>query len=533
MHYQTPEPGTLVADKYRIETLLGRGGMGAVFRARHELMDKLVALKWLHAEFSYDADSRERFLREARAAARIRHPNVVQVFDVGLHQGALFMVMELLEGRNFEAVLADGALPVPRALELLLGAMRGVAEAHEHGIIHRDIKPENIFVTRDTRHADGCAKVVDFGISKLIDDAGHSTQLTQPGEVLGTPEYMSYEHMAGARDLDARSDVYSFGVLLYRALTGISPFDADCVAAIAVRVATHQPPGPKQLRPELPSSLDKIVMKAMAFDRANRYPSMNALIDALTQLASTEGYLQALTRPPMPTPRLEAAFGTPQPGLRASVAANEVETRDLPAHSPTPAARGALDSAASAARDALDSAAPTPAATPAAQLRAPDAVPFARWPLLGLVAALLLGVIGLSVARSGRGRRAPPPPARPQAALGASVSALPTAPGLAAVGSQPVGASAPDAGSSTALEPDTSSDWATTSPARTVTRAPAATPRAKTTAPLATKLRPAATTAARGSVSSPTLTPQVEPSSVTPEPQRPGPRSGRMHSVDF
>jgi hypothetical protein len=395
MHYTLPTPGTLIADKYRIEELLGRGGMGAVFRARHELMDSYVALKLLHPEFSHASDSRQRFVREARAAARIRHPNVVQVFDVGLHEGTLFMVMELLQGLSFEAILAEGALPVPRALSLLINAMRGVAEAHAHGIVHRDIKPENIFVTRDPRSLDGVAKVLDFGISKLTDESAHN--LTQTGEVLGTPEYMSFEHMSGARDLDARSDVYSFGVLLYRALTGISPFDADSVAAIAVRVATHRPPPPGQLRPGLPSVLDEVVMKAMAFDRNDRYPNMLALIEALTHVASSEGYLQAL--PPQASSSPNASGGS----TAAETRPLETVARGLPEPSET-----------------------RELATPALGNTGPVVTPARgrRWPLVAAAAVALTCAAG---AWGWRGRSSPAriqPPAPPAHAQPASAGRM-------------------------------------------------------------------------------------------------------------
>jgi eukaryotic-like serine/threonine-protein kinase len=315
MSVSLPALGSVVADKYRVEALIGEGGMGAVFRARHELMDKRVALKWLHPHFSTNADIKDRFMREARAAARIKHPNVVEVFDVGVHHGSLFMVMELLEGETFEAVLTEGTMSIPRALSLLVGAMHGVAEAHERGIVHRDIKPENIFVVRDRRHPEGLAKILDFGISKLNDDKHGASGITKTGFTIGTPAYMSYEHMNGAKDVDARTDIYSFGVLLYRALTGVSPFDAETFAAVAVKVATLKPPTPKTLRTELPVSLDRVVMRAMAFDRQDRYANMTELIDALTLLASTEGFLRLMTRPgsapPKLTPERLGADGSP------------------------------------------------------------------------------------------------------------------------------------------------------------------------------------------------------------------------------
>jgi serine/threonine-protein kinase len=307
-----PALGSLIADKYRIEALIGEGGMGAVFRARHELMDKAVALKWLRPGLASHAESRDRFIREARAMARVRHPNVIEVYDVGVHQGALFLVMELLEGESFESVLERGTMPIPRALRLLIESMQGVAEAHRRKIIHRDIKPENIFIVYDAQHPDGVAKVLDFGVSKLIDDAPHLLKITHTGATMGTPLYMSFEQMNGVSDLDARADVYSFGVLLYRALAGRLPFEADTFAALALAIVTKRPAAPKQLRSELPTSIDSVVMKALAIDRNERHSSLDELIDALTLLASTEGFLGQMTQPsampPLLTPRTSAAF---------------------------------------------------------------------------------------------------------------------------------------------------------------------------------------------------------------------------------
>jgi len=215
-----PALGSIVAGKYRVVSLLGEGGMGAVFRAHHELMDMPVALKCLHPELSSRADAKERFVREARAAGRIRHPHVVEVYDVGEHENALFMVMELLEGESFAELIREQRLPVRQALSILIDAMEGVAAAHARGIVHRDIKHENIFVVRTAGgKAAGEAplvKILDFGVSKLLDNAGGTGSVTMMGQAVGTPEYMAPEQMLGEPDVDQRADVYSFGVLLYR-----------------------------------------------------------------------------------------------------------------------------------------------------------------------------------------------------------------------------------------------------------------------------------------------------------------------------
>jgi serine/threonine protein kinase len=313
MSASLPALGSVVAEKYRIESLLGQGGMGAVFRAHHELLDKRVALKWLHPGMAQNKEVQERFVREARAAARIRHPNVVQVFDVGVHDGELFLVMELLEGASFEDLLSRGSMPLARALALLTDAMRGAAAAHECGIVHRDIKPENIVVVSDASHPEGLAKLLDFGISKLHDEGPGARNITKTGLAMGTPEYMSMEQLQGAKDVDLRTDIYSFGVVLYRTLTGVSPFEADTLADVVVKIATYRPPAPSQLRPELSEGLSRVVMKAMAYDRAERYANMEELIQALLG-ASVEPRAatnlkprqQAPTRPSLARPRTRA-----------------------------------------------------------------------------------------------------------------------------------------------------------------------------------------------------------------------------------
>ncbi|MDB4974805.1 MAG: Serine/threonine protein kinase PrkC, regulator of stationary phase [Myxococcaceae bacterium] len=287
-----PALGSAIAGKYRLYDLLGQGGMGSVYRAHHELMDKAVALKLLRPSATDPEGSKARFLREARAAARIRHPHVVEVYDVGVDGEIVFMVMELLEGMSFGKLLLS-EVPLHDKLRLLLGAMRGVAAAHAQGIIHRDIKPENILVCLGSEHPEGLAKVLDFGISKLHDDA-YAPSVTESGIAVGTPRYMSSEQMHGARDIDQRTDIYAFGVILYETIARRLPFDGETTAAIAVKMHTGRAEPLRTLRPDLPVALEHVVMKAMAVAREDRYPSMNAMIDALEP---TLGLLDAGSRP--------------------------------------------------------------------------------------------------------------------------------------------------------------------------------------------------------------------------------------------
>jgi eukaryotic-like serine/threonine-protein kinase len=218
---------------------------------------------------------------------------VITVFDVSEHHGAMFMVMELLEGESFEQLARRGDVSIGTALSLLTGAMRGVAAAHRHGIVHRDIKSENLLVVDGAPGLPARIKVLDFGISKLTDEPSRDLSVTEDDTAIGTPLFMSFEQLCLAREVDARTDVYSFGVLLYRTLTGIIPFDAESIAAVAVLIATYRPPPPRVVRPELPESLSALVMKAMAFDRAERYPTMDALIDELESMTLSYHVLHA------------------------------------------------------------------------------------------------------------------------------------------------------------------------------------------------------------------------------------------------
>ncbi|HVZ35899.1 MAG TPA: serine/threonine-protein kinase, partial [Polyangiaceae bacterium] len=246
-----PQPGQLVGGKYRMVRVLGRGAMGAVYEAHHAATGKRVAIKWLHPHVMQSRSAVERLVREAQAAARVRHSNVVDVYDVEREGSALFLVMEYLEGEPLSALITRGGVPLHELVGLLLQAMRGVGEAHRQGIVHRDIKPDNIFLAYEPDQPRPVAKVLDFGISKL-EAPNDALSLTQTGSTLGTPLYMSYEQLSGVRDIDGRTDIYSFGVILYEVLTGRLPFEADNFADLAAKVITSEPVPPRQLRPDLP-----------------------------------------------------------------------------------------------------------------------------------------------------------------------------------------------------------------------------------------------------------------------------------------
>jgi serine/threonine protein kinase len=237
-----PACGAVLGGKYRILRLLGEGGMGAVFEAENLLTLKRAAVKWLHPRFMPSASAQERMLREARATCRVRHRNVVDLYDVVLEGHAVVLVMELLTGELLAQRWKRASTSLIELIGWLLNAMEGVSAAHAAGVVHRDIKPENIFLARQSDNAELVPKVIDFGISKA--SGAELVRLTQSGMAVGTPRYISFEQLRGDPNVDARSDVYAFGVILYEALLGRPPYEANSLGAQAVQFLTYDPPPP-------------------------------------------------------------------------------------------------------------------------------------------------------------------------------------------------------------------------------------------------------------------------------------------------
>jgi serine/threonine protein kinase len=271
--------GTTIAERYRVDKLLGVGGMGAVFQARHLLLKRDVAIKVLHPQLITNPDISKRFDREAQSAARLDHPNVIPVTEFGsTDDGMKYMVMQLLSGRELSELLT-GPLDPLRAIDLEIQILRGLEHAHDNGVIHRDLKPENVFVTSD-HEGEEVLKLVDFGIAKIVDEdveeAG-SQPLTRLGLVFGTPHYMSPEQATGSA-IDQRTDIYSAGVLLYQMLAGKLPFDNDDpVALIRMQVTVDPPPLPDSI----PVPLQRVVKMMMAKTRDQRYPDARSARKAL------------------------------------------------------------------------------------------------------------------------------------------------------------------------------------------------------------------------------------------------------------
>src|SRR6476469_8646322 len=248
--------GEVLADRYELEELVGTGGMSSVFRAHDRLLDRKVALKILHQQYSADDDYVERFKREARSVAALSHPNIVTVIDRGEHGDRQFIVFEYVEGENLKRMIERrGPAPVPNALELAIQVARGLAFAHQQGLVHRDVKPQNVLL-----NGDGRAKVTDFGIARSL-DVQHG--MTQTGTVLGTSDYIAPEQAQGQR-VDEHSDVYSLGVVLYELLTSEVPFPGENFVAVAMRHVNEEPPSVLGRRPDVSPRLDDAIRRAMA-----------------------------------------------------------------------------------------------------------------------------------------------------------------------------------------------------------------------------------------------------------------------------
>jgi serine/threonine-protein kinase len=290
-----PQPGMVLADKYRVDRVLGKGGMGYVVAATHVHLDEPVALKFLHPSVASDADLVTRFLREAKAALKIRGEHVVRVLDVGtLADGAPYMVMEYLDGGDLDAVARkSGRQPVPVVVDYVLQACEALAEAHTQGMVHRDLKPANLFLTQ---RADGkpLVKVLDFGISKVTGAAGSDLGLTKTNaNVMGSPLYMSPEQMRSLRDVDQRSDIWALGVILYELLVGSPPYNATSWPELCVAILQDPPPPISLARNDVPRPLEAAIHRCMEKDPARRFQNVAELAAALAPFGSAEGAASA------------------------------------------------------------------------------------------------------------------------------------------------------------------------------------------------------------------------------------------------
>ncbi|HEY0989382.1 MAG TPA: serine/threonine-protein kinase, partial [Kofleriaceae bacterium] len=274
-------PGTVLLGKYRIEELIGSGGMGNVVRASHLYLHQSFAIKILLPQMAESESTTQRFLREAQATVKLKGEHCARVMDVGVTpEGAPFMVMEFLDGNDLNQILRHHGPQVPAiVVDLMLQACEGIAEAHALGIVHRDIKPSNFFVTR---RPDGSMllKILDFGISKA---PLANTELTATQTVIGTPSYMAPEQMKSGRAADPRSDIWSIGVVIYQLLTGRTPFTGESYAELVLKVGL-EPPAP--ILVPLPSGLADVVLRCLAKDPAGRFQDVGELARLLAPYAS-------------------------------------------------------------------------------------------------------------------------------------------------------------------------------------------------------------------------------------------------------
>ncbi len=343
------EPGAVVLERFRIDRLLGRGGMGAVYEAWHLQLQRRFALKVMLPSLRSDAQMAQRFLREARAAARLSSPHIGRVHDFGsLPDGSPFMVMEYLEGETLEAALARGALPLEDALRLFRQALEALAEAHEAGIVHRDFKPANLFLARN-EEGRVSVKVLDFGIAKSVNpELEHGLGATTGLALVGSPVFMAPEQLLPGAPIDARCDVWAAGCVLYQALTGSPPFVRGSLTELARAIQTEPHRPLAQVRPEAPNALSELIDLCLEKDAAKRFAAAPELLVALDEaMAQPDGRPRRRRYAPLFAGALVLAAcaaawiairSTPQhPPVAAPVVATPAPTEPpLPAGAPPP-----------------------------------------------------------------------------------------------------------------------------------------------------------------------------------------------------
>jgi serine/threonine-protein kinase len=409
-----PLLGQTLAGKYLVEKLIMRGGMGAVYRGKHVLMDKTVAIKVLRPALAVDDDVVARFSREAKAASRISHPHAVSVTDFGESEnGVVFLVMEYLDGRTLKQIIrSEGPMPLTRVVEIIRQVTGALDAAHGQGVVHRDLKSDNIMVSQ-TNGGDW-AKVLDFGIAKIQQPANvKDADLTAPNLVIGTPQYMSPEQCSQTQPLDARSDIYSLGVIVYEMLAGRVPFTGESVTMIMMQHVQDPPPSVLAARPDLPPAVDKVITRALAKHPDDRFQTAGELFAALSTAAGED-----VTAVPRSTETV--------PSVPVSPAADDldeetvVRPRETPQYAP-PAA--AADTTAS----------------------------FSPWRIIVPSAIVLVVVFGIVFLLTRSAGQTPPKPTPGQTELAADPNSQPVQPGSPPNGAsehgiQPLGVASPVVG---------------------------------------------------------------------------------------
>jgi len=342
MDHAPVQEGDILAGKYKIERMLAAGGMGVVVAAMHEQLDQRVALKFLLPEGAANTEAVGRFLREARAAVRLRSEHVAKVLDVGtLDTGSPYIVMEYLEGRDLQALLIErGSLPARTAVSYVLQACEAIAEAHAHGIVHRDLKPGNLFLTR-RNDGTACIKVLDFGISKLPQGPLQGG-MTKTSAVMGTPYYISPEQLRASKNADSRSDIWALGMILYELLTGSVAFPRDTLPELCTAIIYDPVPDFSTHGVEVVPSLVSVVMRCLEKSPEHRYQTLAELGSALAAFVTNgEASAERISRILDPNERSGSIQPPPEAKPGPAAAATQVSTPDIaepPASVPIPSA---------------------------------------------------------------------------------------------------------------------------------------------------------------------------------------------------
>lgn len=409
-------PGVILADRYEIVRLLGQGGMGAVFEAKHKTIGRRVAVKLLRPEVAMNPGIVQRFLQEARAANEVRHKNIVEVSDFGVDQGKPYLVMEFLEGEPLTSWLErNHPPPLASLLSLLLPVGRALEHAHSRGFVHRDVKPDNIFLAKIAGEKEVIPKVLDFGIAKNTLDP--DVRLTATHASMGTPLYMAPEQAGGAKDVTPAADQYAFASIVYEALAGAPPHMAETYNALIIAKVTSDPPALLSRRSDVSPELSAVIARALAREPKDRWPSIEALCVALEAFVSSSDAVRASS---LPAANANVALlDTIAPGnTTAADGTASAPALDATLDAATPSDTAAPARAPSDVRPANQQ--PDSAVTTAATTAAPSSKPSRSIaPLAGVVALVAVALVALVALRSPRASSAETPRGGPSAVIDA------------------------------------------------------------------------------------------------------------------
>jgi serine/threonine-protein kinase len=348
------QPGQVIDGKYRIVRLIGEGGMGAVYEGQNTSIRRRVAIKILHAGVASNTEMVQRFEREAQVAGTVGNDHILEILDLGaLPAGERYMVMEFLDGETLtDRIKSRGRLLPAEAFAIVRQVLRGLAAAHAAGIVHRDLKPDNIFILKEKAGHKDFVKIIDFGISKFTEPGGASSRMTRTGALMGTPHYMAPEQATGSSDIDQRTDIYAVGIILYEALTGRVPFQAETFNQLLFEIALAKLIPARQFVPDLDPAVDSILLKASARDPRHRFQSCAEFLEAIDDYERSG---RAVSLPP-------------EQSIEAIVAATVPRTGQMPSVSDVPATMTAPATLSASNSDGVSDAASVASASPAPTL---------------------------------------------------------------------------------------------------------------------------------------------------------------------